>query len=97
MRRETFTTYARKTPVFDATAPARITLDRQLLTQPFANLIDNARRHCQPGTLATCTITLREHAVDASIHDTGSGIANALISDAPCNTQCPLGIGCCDG
>lgn len=30
--------------------------DRELLTQSFANLIENAIRHCPPGTVITCAV-----------------------------------------
>lgn len=48
--------------------------DQELLTQCFANLIENAIRHCPSATTITCTVRTTPHEVIATISDTGSGI-----------------------
>lgn len=48
--------------------------DRELLTQGFANLIENAIRHCPPGTSIVCRVRPGAGQVIASISDTGPGI-----------------------
>lgn len=63
--------------VCDAANPAFVTGDGQLLTQAFANLIENALRHCPPGTKITCTVTIADGMAEASIRDTGPGIPEA--------------------
>ena len=57
--------------------PAWISGDRSLLTQAFANLIENALRHCPPGTLITCLVGVAGHRVVAIVHDSGPGIPQA--------------------
>ena len=48
--------------------------DKELLTQSFANLIENAIRHCPPGTEITCMVQGTAGQVTASVRDTGPGI-----------------------
>ena len=54
--------------------PAPIVGDRELLTQMFANLIENAIRHCPPGTVISCDLDLRPPHILATVSDTGPGI-----------------------
>lgn len=58
----------------DVAGPASINGDRELLTQTLANLIENAIRHCAPGTRITCAVHATADRVIASISDTGPGI-----------------------
>lgn len=58
----------------DAGEAAPVMGDRELLTQSFANLIENAIRHCPPGTVITCAVRTAPGQVTASIGDTGPGI-----------------------
>lgn len=51
--------------------------DRELLTQAFANLIENAIRHCPPGTQIGCNVRAMGTTVIASVSDTGPGIPAA--------------------
>ena len=51
--------------------------DRELLTQLFANLIENAIRHCPPGTTIGMELKAGQGEVIARIHDTGPGIPEA--------------------
>lgn len=55
-------------------SPARMLGDVELLTQGFANLIENAIRHCPPGTAIHCAVLTSGDNVTASITDTGPGI-----------------------
>lgn len=55
-------------------APAWVFGDSELLTQLFANLIENAIRHCPPGTAIACTVQLSGDRVTAMITDNGPGI-----------------------
>lgn len=48
--------------------------DRELMTQCFANLIENAIHHCPPGTDITCAVKVADGLVTATITDTGPGI-----------------------
>jgi signal transduction histidine kinase len=48
--------------------------DRELLTQGFANLIENAIRHCPPGTAIFCAVQTEGDHVAASVSDNGPGI-----------------------
>jgi signal transduction histidine kinase len=52
----------------------RIHGDRELLTQMFANLVENALRHCPPGTTIKLTVTRQGERVLASVADNGPGI-----------------------
>lgn len=58
----------------DVADAAWIKGDRELLTQGFANLIENAIRHCPPGTSIVCRVRREAGQVVASISDTGPGI-----------------------
>ncbi len=51
--------------------------DRELLTQAFANLIENAVRHCPQGTAIRCEVRAEGNRVTASVLDTGPGIPAA--------------------
>jgi signal transduction histidine kinase len=53
---------------------AMICGDKDLLTQAFANLIENAIRHCPAGSQIFCRVTAAQGRVVASIADTGPGI-----------------------
>ena len=53
---------------------AMIEGDKDLLTQAFANLIENALRHCPPGTAITCAVETAGTHVRAIIRDSGPGI-----------------------
>lgn len=48
--------------------------DPELLTQAFANLIENALRDCDPGTLISCKVCKVEGSISVSICDNGPGI-----------------------
>ena len=52
----------------------RISGDAELLTQMFANLIENAIRHCPVGTAITCSLSETDGHVRVAIADTGAGI-----------------------
>ncbi|TPK20886.1 HAMP domain-containing protein [Mesorhizobium sp. B2-5-9] len=52
----------------------RIHGDRELLTQMFANLVENALRHCPPGTSIQLSVTRRDDRVLAGVADNGPGI-----------------------
>lgn len=57
-----------------AGTPAWISGDKDLLTQMFANLIENAIRHCPKGTAINCRVQPQGDKIVASISDTGPGI-----------------------
>jgi signal transduction histidine kinase len=57
-----------------ADTPALVFGDKELLTQAFANLIENAIRHCPQGTRILCQITTLQGQVTASVADNGPGI-----------------------
>lgn len=48
--------------------------DRDLLIQLFANLVENAIRHCPPGARIDVLAERRENAVEVSVSDNGPGI-----------------------
>ncbi|HEX4583590.1 MAG TPA: HAMP domain-containing sensor histidine kinase [Burkholderiaceae bacterium] len=52
--------------------------DRELLMQLFANLVENATRHCPPGARVACVAQRRSDAVEVSVADNGPGIPEAL-------------------
>lgn len=52
----------------------RIHGDAELLTQLFANLVENALRHCPPGTSIELSVTLQGNSVVATVADDGPGI-----------------------
>lgn len=52
--------------------------DRELLTQLFANLVENALRHSPPGAAVTVGACDRGTAIEAIVADTGPGIPEAL-------------------
>ncbi|MGB8621361.1 MAG: ATP-binding protein [Paracoccaceae bacterium] len=58
-------------------AAGRIRGDRELLAQLFANLIENALRHCPPGAVITCAARREGDRIVASIADNGPGIPEA--------------------
>ena len=57
--------------------PSRINGDAELLTQMFANLIENAIRHCPVGTAITCELAETGGQVCLTVADTGPGIPEA--------------------
>ncbi len=57
-----------------ARSPALIFGDKELLTQAFANLIENAIRHCPQGTRIECKVVTAQGRVIASVADNGPGI-----------------------
>ena len=65
---------AGQTLLCDVAGPAWVTGDKELLTQTFANLIENAIRHCPTGTMITATVRAEGDRVTASVCDTGPGI-----------------------
>lgn len=64
---------------FVCAAPSPVTVlgDRDLLTQMFANLIENAIRHAPEGTTIDCAVTVTMNSAVASIADNGRGIPEA--------------------
>ena len=58
----------------DVAGAAWVMGDKELLTQTFANLIENAIRHCPAGTAITCKVRVNGDWVTASVADTGPGI-----------------------
>ncbi len=54
--------------------PAVIEGDKELLTQMFANLIENAIRHCPAGTSIACAVEVSGSTVVATVRDSGPGI-----------------------
>ncbi len=48
--------------------------DRELLTQLFANIIENSIRHCPPGTVVTISLFAAGEKVVAKLCDTGPGV-----------------------
>ncbi|BCG84865.1 MULTISPECIES: ATP-binding protein [unclassified Mesorhizobium] len=52
----------------------RIHGDRELLTQMLANLVENALRHCPPGTTIKLSVARQGERVLASVADDGPGI-----------------------
>ena len=67
-------TDAGMTLTLQAALPAPITGDKELLTQMFANLIENAIRHCPVGTRIACTVAAGPAGIVATVTDTGPGI-----------------------
>lgn len=65
---------AGQTLLCDVAGPAWVTGDKELLTQTFANLIENAIRHCPNGTVISCKVRTEGSRVMASVSDTGPGI-----------------------
>ena len=65
------------TLICQTSGPAVIDGDKDLLTQALANLIENALRHCPPGTAITCATEMTRHTVRAWVRDTGHGIPEA--------------------
>lgn len=54
--------------------PCMIVGDRELLTQLFVNLIENAITHCPPKTLITIKLAVDDRSFRATIADNGPGI-----------------------
>ena len=52
--------------------------DRQLLAQLFANLIENALRHCPPGTRVHLAAHMNDGVVRVSVSDDGPGVPAAF-------------------
>ena len=65
------------TLIFQTSGPIMVDGDKELLTQAFANLIENALRHCPPGTVVTCAVEANDGDVRATIRDSGPGIPEA--------------------
>ena len=65
---------AGQTLLCDVAGAAWVMGDKELLTQTFANLIENAIRHCRAGTAITCKVRAEANQVTASVTDTGPGI-----------------------
>ena len=65
---------AGQTLLCDMAGAAWVMGDKELLTQGFANLIENAIRHCPPGTAITCNLRVEGSAVTALVSDNGPGI-----------------------
>ncbi len=57
-----------------ADVPGRVTGDPELLTQLLANLIENAIRHCPPGSVIACEVRALAGRLVASVRDSGPGI-----------------------
>jgi signal transduction histidine kinase len=55
-------------------APVKVQGDRELVTQALANLIENAIRHCPPGSHIDCSIDTREGGIAVIVADDGPGI-----------------------
>ncbi|MFB9982284.1 sensor histidine kinase [Mesorhizobium kowhaii] len=53
----------------------RIHGDCELLTQMFANLVENALRHCPPGTTVKLSVARQGERIVAGVADNGPGIA----------------------
>ena len=51
--------------------------DKDLVTQGFANLIENAQRHCPPGTAIICAVEPDGPVVRATVRYTGPGMPEA--------------------
>ncbi len=58
-------------------SPAFIEADKDLLTQALANLIENALRHCPPGTAIACSVEADATGIRACVQDNGPGIPEA--------------------
>jgi signal transduction histidine kinase len=54
--------------------PAMIVGDRELLTQLWANLIENVLHHCEPGTSISFSVEKRANRFEAVLADDGPGI-----------------------
>lgn len=60
-----------------AAAPAVVSGDADLLTQLFANLVENALRHCPVGTAVFIGVSERDGHLTAEVRDDGPGIPAA--------------------
>jgi signal transduction histidine kinase len=65
---------AGQTLLCDVAGAAWVMGDKELLTQTFANLIENSIRHCPNGTAITCKLRAEGNRVTASVADAGPGI-----------------------
>jgi signal transduction histidine kinase len=63
-----------KTLSTSVAADLRVIGDRELLTQMFANLIENALRHTQPGAAVTLSAGWQDGRIRAQVRDNGPGI-----------------------
>lgn len=59
---------------FDPAGDAAVSGDRELLTQMYANLIENAIRHCPAGAAIRLKVALDGSRICTSIEDSGPGI-----------------------
>ena len=62
---------------FEKGEPAVIPGDRELLTQMYVNLIENAIRHCPPGTTIRLNVERRTDQIVTVVEDDGPGIPEA--------------------
>ncbi|MBN8951414.1 MULTISPECIES: ATP-binding protein [unclassified Rhizobium] len=60
-----------------AAGPCMINGDRELLTQLFVNLVENAITHCPAGTTIVMSLTQDAHHYRACVSDSGPGIPEA--------------------
>lgn len=58
----------------EPSAPCMVDGDRELLTQLFVNLVENAINHCPPMTIITIELKAGDHGFSAIVSDNGSGI-----------------------
>ena len=63
-----------QTLLCNGAGPVWVMGDKELLTQCFANLIENTIRHCPPGIVITCAVMVKGYQVTASVSDNGPGI-----------------------
>jgi signal transduction histidine kinase len=59
---------------FDRTSDTAVSGDRELLTQMYANLIENAIRHCPAGTAICLQIAVDGSRIRTSVEDSGPGV-----------------------
>ena len=59
---------------FDQSSAYLISGDKELLTQMYANLIENAIRHCPKGAVIRLSIGAKDHSIVTSVEDNGFGI-----------------------
>lgn len=62
------------TAAFETDAPCIVSGDRELLTQMYVNLVENAIRHCPPGTRLLMTLFSNGSRIVTGVEDNGPGI-----------------------